>query len=66
MDADNNTPLHFAAQNGHDGVVELLIGGGGASIETINTDNNTLLNLAVLRGRSGITGLLFKATSREI
>ena len=56
-DDQKETALHKAADKGHTGIVELLLG-KGASIEAINGDGNTPLHLAAEHGHTGVVELL--------
>lgn len=49
-DRNNNTPLHLAAKQGHEGVVQTLVD-SGADLTSINlSDPNPLLE-AITRGK---------------
>ena len=57
MNNDNDTPLHFAAENGCTRVVELLLG-KGASVEAKNKLGFTPLHLALLNNHLTVAELL--------
>ena len=50
---DGLTPLHFAAQNGHTGVVDKLLA-KGAKVNTKNKGGFTALHLAAQNGHTGV------------
>ncbi|XP_055295309.1 putative ankyrin repeat protein RF_1087 [Sitodiplosis mosellana] len=52
----NQTPLHYAAENGQKNVAELLIK-NGAKVYIRNNENRTPRQLAVIYGRNNVAKL---------
>lgn len=59
-DYAGNTPLQVASLNGHENIVELLIG-AGCNLDCRNSDKETPLLDAVENGHLGVVKLLLKA-----
>ena len=57
-DYAGNTPLSWAARNGHDGAVKLLLERGGVDPERPNNQNITPLSWAAEYGHEGVVKLL--------
>ncbi|UCG28774.1 MAG: ankyrin repeat domain-containing protein, partial [Bacteroidales bacterium] len=55
----NNTPLHYAAENGYLTLVELLVS-KGADIKTTNNQLNSPLNMAILNGKDDVSEYLIE------
>ena len=53
----NNTPLHYAAENGYLTLVELLVS-KGADIKSANNQLNSPLNTAILNGKDDVSEYL--------
>ena len=51
-DKDNNTPMHFAAFNGHVLALEFLLN-KGAKINPVNVQGSTPMHLAAMKGHVG-------------
>ena len=58
MDFTGNTPLHWAAQNGHEGVVRALLGRGGVSPDEPDGSGQIPLHHAAGRGYEGVVRIL--------
>ena len=58
MDCLGNTPLVWAAWNGHEGVVRILLGPGGVNPETPNRSGQTPLCFAARKGHEGVVKIL--------
>ena len=66
-DADGGrTPLHIAAQHGHDEIIDALIERGSRAFETTDNYGNTPLFAALNRGDIRIAGVLLVAGSSAI
>ncbi|KAI1722541.1 ankyrin repeats (3 copies) domain-containing protein [Ditylenchus destructor] len=59
------TPLHLAAQSGHDGLVRMLIN-QGVSVETTSTTMNVIpLHLAAQQGHIAVVGMLLSRSTQQ-
>jgi ankyrin repeat protein len=58
-DEAENTPLHFAAREGHADIVELLLA-SGADVNAANYEHETPLHWVVLRNRHDVADLLLR------
>ncbi len=63
LDPDQNTPLHFACRQGHEGVASLLLDVGAR--ETVNSHRKTPLFDACGYGREGVVALLLGHASYQ-
>lgn len=52
VDQSGTTPLIMAAENGHAGAVEFLVGDGGADISASDNNKNTALHVACSQGHA--------------
>lgn len=59
LDAEGWTPLHYAADRGHAGVVRLLLE-EGANVNARDTSKRTPLHLAALSGRTDAVAALLR------
>ena len=57
LNAASTTPLHIAAQQGHEAVVRLLLG-RGASIDATDQEHRTALHTAAQQGHEAVARLL--------
>lgn len=58
-DDDGNTPMHLAAREGHESIVDLLVN-KGADVNVNNDNNYTPLHLAAIEGHESVVSLLVK------
>jgi len=58
MDSSGNTPLHWAASNGHEGVVKMLLGRYEVDPDKPDNDGKTPLWRAALSGHEGVVKML--------
>ncbi len=68
IDAANgfgNTALHWAAMNGHLGVVRLLVEDGGASPALANDKNYVPLDLAGLNDKTAVVDYFLASTPKD-
>lgn len=56
-DSDGQTPLHYAAAEGHPSVVKVLLA-GGATIDAQDMSGNTALHVAIEESRTGVVQIL--------
>lgn len=63
QNTSGNTPLHWAALNGHEDVVELLVSSAGADTEMRNNAGKTALDVAMGAEKWAVAGFL--AGSRD-
>ena len=57
-DCLGNTPLIWAARNGHEGVVKILLGRGDVDADKPNNSGRTPLSCAASRGHEGVVKIL--------
>merc|ERR1711998_759865 len=55
---DGSTPLFQACQNGHEGVVRLLVEEANAEVNKVNGKNQTPINIAAYTGHLGVVRFL--------
>jgi len=60
MDCGGNTPLVWAARNGHDGVVKMLLGRDGVEPDTADNEGRTPLWGAAHSGHEGVVKILLE------
>ncbi len=65
QDEDGNAPLHYAARNGNDVALQVLIA-HSASINAVDNDGNTALHLAIRQGHAGAVQALIAAGADHI
>jgi ankyrin repeat protein len=66
MDKDNLTPLSWAAKNGHDVIVELLLNTGIVEVEARDKDGQTPLLWAAKNGHEAVAKLLLDIGKADI
>ena len=59
-DSAGNTPLVWAARNGHEGVAKVLLGRGGVNPEELDNFGQTPLCYAAKRGDEGVVKMLLE------
>lgn len=65
-ESNGNTPLHIAAQNGHDEIVDLIISIGGKTVLNVqNLSGNTPLHMAIEYDYYGSAKALINAGADE-
>ncbi|PKS08786.1 hypothetical protein jhhlp_003395 [Lomentospora prolificans] len=65
-DMDGRTPLLYAAKNGHEGVIKLLLATGKVDIDLKDMDGRTPLSYAAWNGHEGIVKLLLTTGKVDI
>jgi len=70
QDADRHTPLHYAAANGHEETVNLLMEMGGSALsqegsDTVFPERRTSLHDAKSKGHAGVAGFQRKNTKNK-
>ena len=60
QDCTGRTPLAWAAENGHEGVVNLLLGQGNVNPNRPEMDGNEPLSCAAINGHDGVVKLLLE------
>lgn len=63
VDKENKSPLHYAADNGHEDVVRSLLA-ENADINLQDKNNDTALSLAVQRGHRNVAKTLLRHTNK--
>lgn len=64
-DGEGRTPLSWAAENGHERVVELLLAEKGVEVDMKSVNGRTPLYRAAEKGHEKVVELLRKAGSEE-
>jgi ankyrin repeat protein len=65
-DNDGQTPLSWAARNGHEAVVKLLVETGKADVDSRDNYGQTLLSWAAGNGHEAVVKLLKSFSSQSI
>ncbi|WP_264705088.1 ankyrin repeat domain-containing protein [Wolbachia endosymbiont (group A) of Gymnosoma rotundatum] len=65
-DQNGNTPLHWAAKNGHEEVVESLLGKEGIDVNAQDRDNNTPLHWAAVKGHKEVLEALLEKDEIDV
>ncbi|CEF67649.1 No mechanoreceptor potential C [Strongyloides ratti] len=60
------TPLHLAAQSGHDGLVRMLLNQTGVQVDATSTTMNVIpLHLAAQQGHIAVVGMLLSRSTQQ-